>query len=122
MPTHVLCHLAATLLHDVVEDTEYTVNDIKNLFGQEIATIVEGLTKLNKDPFKEGQNFDFDAYNSENIRKMIFAMAKNIRVIFIKIADRVNNMQTLEIFREDKKIRIAKQTLNVYAPLGPKFC
>lgn len=113
--------ICSALLHDVVEDTEYSEEDLKKEFGEEIAEIVRGLTKLNKDRFKEGANFDFDKYNSENIRKMILAFAKDIRILFIKISDRLDNMRTLDVFREDKKLRIAKQTLKVYSPLAEKL-
>jgi guanosine-3',5'-bis(diphosphate) 3'-pyrophosphohydrolase len=109
--------IAAALLHDVVEDCpRYSIEDIQQLFGETVARIVNGLTKissLNKD-----MNVSMQA---ENFRKMLLTLHDDIRVIIIKIADRLHNMQTIHSMREDKQLKIASETLYIYAPLAHKI-
>jgi len=105
--------MIAALLHDVVEDTDISLEEVKTKFGKEVAELVEGLTKIQK--IKEISHED---YHSETIRKVMLASAKDIRVIFIKLADRLHNMRTLGPFREDKRRRIAKDALQIYAPIA----
>lgn len=109
--------IAAGLLHDVIEDVEKdNYNTVKNEFGQVIADLVEGVTKLDKIPFVSNEQRQI-----ENVRKMFFAMASDIRVIIIKLADRLHNMRTLMYMPEAKQRRIAKETLDVYAPLAHRL-
>lgn len=105
--------ICAALLHDVVEDTDYTVEDIRNLFGDKIAMIVDGLTKI------AGGVFGMQASEqAENFKKLLLTMSEDIRVILIKIADRLHNMRTLEFMPVNKQYKIAGETLYIYAPIA----
>lgn len=108
--------IMAALLHDVVEDTDYTVEQLTALFGNTVAEIVEGVSKLDKLKFRTRQEAE-----TENFRKMILAMTKDIRVVLIKLADRTHNMRTLGALRPDKRRRIAKETLEIYSPLAHRL-
>ena len=109
--------IAAALLHDVVEDCEdYSITDIEQLFGETIARIVNGLTKISS--LKKDKDISLQA---ENFRKMLLTLNDDVRVIIIKIADRLHNMQTIHSLREDKQIKIASETLYIYAPLAHKI-
>ena len=105
--------ICAALLHDVVEDTDYTVEDIRNLFGDKIAGIVDGLTKISGGVF--GAHASEQA---ENFKKLLLTMSEDIRVILIKIADRLHNMRTLEFLQTNKQYKIAGETLYIYAPIA----
>ena len=108
--------IAAAILHDVVEDTIFTQDEIDDMFGAEIGLLIDGVTKLGKIPFKSKEDQQLETY-----RKMIIAMAKDIRVIMIKLADRLHNMRTLKFMREDKRKRIAQETMDLYAPLANRL-
>ena len=108
--------IAAALLHDVVEDTEYSFEDIEKLFGSGVARIVEGLTKISK--LSKESNVSLQA---ENFRKLLLTLNDDIRVIIIKIADRLHNMQTLDAMPEYKQVKIASETLYIYAPLSHRI-
>lgn len=107
--------IACALIHDVVEDTDITLNDIRRMFGDKVATIVDGLTKIS------GVS-DFNvSMQAENFRKMLLTLAADVRVILIKLADRLHNMRTLESMRRDKQLKIASETLFLYAPLAHRL-
>jgi len=108
--------IAAALLHDVVEDTEYSFEDIEKLFGSDIRKIVEGLTKISK--LSKENNVSLQA---ENFRKLLLTLNDDIRVIIIKIADRLHNMQTLDAMPDEKQIKIASETLYIYAPISHRI-
>ena len=108
--------ICAALLHDVVEDTDYTVEDIENLFGHKIASIVEGLTKISG-----GVVADHISLQTENFRKLLLTMSEDIRVIIIKIADRLHNMRTLDSLTPAKQYKIAGETTYIYAPLAHRL-
>lgn len=108
--------IAAALLHDVVEDTPYTLDDIEGMFGQTVARIVDGLTKISN--LKKHKDASLQA---ENFRKMLLTINDDVRVIIIKIADRLHNMQTMDSMRPDKQIKIASETLYIYAPLAHRI-
>ena len=109
--------VAAGLLHDVVEDTHATIEEIHEMFGKDISQIVSGVTKLSVLPFSSGSQ----ARQAESIRKMILAMADDIRVILIKLADRLHNMRTLKFHSPKKKAKIARETLDIYAPIAGRL-
>ena len=108
--------VAAGLLHDTVEDTFATDADIRTQFGDEIGDLVAGLTKLAKIEFQSREEAQ-----AENFRKMLIAMSKDIRIILIKLADRLHNIRTLEYMKEDSRLRIARETLDIYAPLAHRL-
>ena len=108
--------ICAALLHDVIEDTSTSIHDIRQHFGDEIAALVESLTKLEKFSFD-----DTEEYTAENLRKMLLASAKDVRVIIIKLADRLHNMQTLKYLDSEKQKRISSQTMHIFAPIAEKL-
>lgn len=108
--------ICAALLHDVVEDTEVSYEDIEEEFGHEIAEMVDGVTKL-----KQIQHASIEENQVENYRKMFLAMGKDIRVIIIKLADRLHNMRTLKFLKRDRQIAIAQETMQLYAPLANRL-
>jgi guanosine-3',5'-bis(diphosphate) 3'-pyrophosphohydrolase len=108
--------IAAALLHDVVEDTDVDLDELRGEFGSEIAQLVEGVTKLTRTTFQSREQAE-----AENYRKMIVAMAQDVRVILIKLADRLHNMRTIEYQGKQAQVRKAKETLEVYAPLAHRL-
>ena len=108
--------IAAALLHDVVEDTPYTLADIEQIFGETIARIVNGLTKISHLEYQKDVSIQ-----AENFRKMLLTLNEDIRVIIIKIADRLHNMQTMDSMAPDKQLKIASETLYIYAPLAHRI-
>ena len=108
--------IIAGLLHDTVEDTDTTVEEVRELFGDQVAQIVDGLTKLAKIEQKSAHN-----KQAENFRKLLLAMSEDIRVLLIKLADRLHNMRTLHFCAPEKRARIARETLDIYAPLAERI-
>src|SRR5262245_50568380 len=108
--------IAAALLHDVVEDTETSLDDVRAEFGNEIAQLVEGVTKLTRIQFSSREQAE-----AENYRKRIVALAQDVRVILIKLADRLHNLRTIDYLGEQKQLQKAKETLDVYAPLAHRL-
>lgn len=108
--------VACGLLHDVVEDTKVTNEDLERRFGRDVSRVIDGLTKLSRVEFSSAE-----ANQAENVRKMIIAMTDDTRVILIKLADRLHNMRTLDFLREEKRQRIATETLDVYAPIAGRL-
>ncbi len=113
MDTDTIC---AALLHDVVEDTECTLEILQKKFGSDVAMLVNGVTKL-----KKVETFTKDEQKAENIRKILLAMSEDIRVIIIKLADRLHNMRTLNYCRDEKRRNIAHETMNIYAPIAHRL-
>ena len=108
--------IAAALMHDVVEDTDITVKDIEKMFNPKVAQLVEGLTKISQ--VKKDMNISMQA---ENFRKMLLTLNDDVRVIIIKLADRLHNMQTMESMVDYKQVKIASETLYIYAPLAHRL-
>ena len=107
--------IVCALLHDVVEDTEISIEDIKRLFGDKIAMIIDGLTKIS------GVFDNRSSLQAENFRKMLLTLSDDVRVILIKLADRLHNMRTLDSMARDKQLKIASETLYLYAPLAHRL-
>ncbi len=108
--------IVAAILHDLVEDTDYTLDDVSNVFGNDIALLVDGVTKLGKIPFSS-----IEEQQAENLRKMLLAMSKDIRVMIIKLSDRLHNMRTLDGLREQKRRDKALETMEVFAPIAHRL-
>ena len=108
--------IAAALLHDTVEDTEATHQEIEEKFGKEIASLVDGLTKIKKIDL-----VTTEATQAENFRKLLLAMSKDVRVLMVKLADRLHNMRTIEHVKPEKRLRVAQETMDIYAPLAGRM-
>src|SRR5438045_2163052 len=108
--------IAAGLLHDVVEDTLTTIERIEELFGPEVAHVVEGVTKISAIPFQSSEE-----RQAENVRKMLLAMVDDIRVIVVKLADRLHNMRTLGHLPDERRVRVAQETRDIYAPIANRL-
>ncbi len=108
--------IAAGLLHDVVEDTLTSIDRVQDMFGSEVAHVVEGVTKISTIPFSSSEE-----RQAENFRKMLLAMVDDVRVIIVKLADRLHNMRTLDHLAEDRRLTIAKETLDIYAPIAHRL-
>src|SRR5204863_724396 len=108
--------IAAGLLHDVVEDTLTTIDRIRELFGPEVAHVVEGVTKIGAIPFTSSEE-----RQAENVRKMLLAMVDDIRVILVKLADRLHNMRTLHHLPDERRRKIAQETRDIYAPIANRL-
>ena len=108
--------IAASLLHDVVEDTLTTIENVAQLFGADVAHVVEGVTKISTIPFSS-----VEERQAENFRKMLLAMVDDVRVILVKLADRLHNMRTLDHLQEVQRVKIAQETLDIYAPIAHRL-
>lgn len=108
--------IAVAVLHDTVEDTPATLEEIAKTFSPDISMMVDGVTKLSKLDFRHA-----DEHQAENFRKLVFAMSRDIRVILVKLADRLHNMRTLEAMRDEKRVRIAQETMDLYAPIANRL-
>lgn len=125
-PTSVACILVelgmdtdsvvAALLHDVVEDTPVTIEEVTKLFGETVANLIDGVTKISKIPYSNREE-----QQAENVRKMLIAMSNDIRVIIIKLADRLHNMRTMECMKDQKRRDKARETMEVYAPIAHRL-
>jgi GTP pyrophosphokinase len=113
--------LAAALLHDVPEDCNIPIGELEKRFGPEVSKLVDGVTKLSKIAWRRDLTKDSQSTQAENLRKMLIAMAEDLRVVFIKLADRLHNMNTLQALPPDRRQAIAKETLEIYAPLAHRL-